>query len=197
MEEKIMLNSNEKLARSYTGLESNAKHFVVNGESADKILKRETQSKFNVQVDDYIQKFDTHAERLNEYVKNFKDSLPNMEIKAINNNMLVKPFNENPFQRITVSDSGIITDLGGQAPIYKSNETGEYEEEESYMHVGEVVDAGPECKWIKDGDVVYFTKASEVPVPFFKQGLVMINETRVTAVINEGLTARFKEKQNK
>jgi len=120
-----------------------------------------------------------------------------MEIKAINNNMLVKPFNENPFQRITVSDSGIITDLGGQAPIYKSNETGEYEEEESYMHVGEVVDAGPECKWIKDGDVVYFTKASEVPVPFFKQGLVMINETRVTAVINEGLTARFKEKQNK
>jgi hypothetical protein len=197
MEEKIMLNSNEKLARSYTGLESNAKHFVVNGESADKILKRETQSKFNAQVDDYIQKFDTHAERLNEYDKNFKDSLPNMEIKAINNNMLVKPFNENPFQRITVSDSGIITDLGGQAPIYKSNETGEYEEEESYMHVGEVVDAGPECKWIKDGDVVYFTKASEVPVPFFKQGLVMINETRVTAVINEGLTARFKEKQNK
>lgn len=194
MEEKIYINSKEQIARQVTGLESNAKHFVVNGESADKILQREAQTKFNTQVDDYISKFDKHSDKLNEYIQNFKDTLPNMEIKAINNNVLVKPFAENPFQRITISKSGIITDLGGQAPTYKSNETGEYEEEESYIHVGEVIDAGPECKWIADGDVIYFTKASEVPVPFFKQGLVMVNESRIMAVINEGLTARFNNK---
>lgn len=195
MEEKILMNSKEKVARAVTGLESGAKHFVVNNESADRILKKEAQIKFNTQVDDYIKKFDKHAEQLEEYVKGFKENLPNLEIKAIGSNILVRPFSENPFQRITVSESGIITDLGGQKPIYKSNETGEYEEEENLIHVGEVIDAGPECKWIKDGDVVYFTKTSEVPVPFFKQGLVMINEIRVMAVINEGLTARFNKKE--
>ena len=195
MKEKIAINGKEKVARAVTGLETNAKHFVVNDESADQILKREAQMKFNSQVDDYIKKFDDHANQLDEYVKGFKDSLPDMEIKAIGNNMLVRPFSENPFQRITVSKSGIITDLGGQAPIYKSNETGEYEEEESMIHVGEIVDAGPDCKWVRDGDVIYFTKVSEVPVPFFKQGLVMVNETRVMAVINKGLTARFNKKE--
>ena len=63
------------------------------------------------------------------------------------------------------------------------------------IHVGEIVDAGPDCKWVRDGDVIYFTKVSEVPVPFFKQGLVMVNETRVMAVINKGLTARFNKKE--
>lgn len=72
MEEKILMNSKEKVARAVTGLESGAKHFVVNNESADRILKKEAQIKFNTQVDDYIKKFDKHAEQLEEYVKGFK-----------------------------------------------------------------------------------------------------------------------------
>ena len=39
--ERIMLNSNEKLAREITGLESGAKHFVVNDQTADEILNNE------------------------------------------------------------------------------------------------------------------------------------------------------------
>lgn len=191
MENKIYLNSNEKVARAVTGLETEAKHFVLNGETADKTLAREAASKFNDRVDDYIENLNEHTERIKSYVDNFKEKLNNFEIKAINNNFIAKPFAENPFQRITVSKSGIITDLGGQAPVYKSNETGEFEEEESAIMVAEVVDAGPECKYIKDGDVVFFTKASQVPVPFFRQGLVYANENRIMAVVNEGLTARF------
>ena len=194
MEEKIYLNSNEKLARAVTGLETEAKHFVVNGESADKTFMREAQTKFNQQVDEYVEKFDKHSKQLEECVKNFKDNLPNMEIKAIGNNLLIKPFEQNPFQRIQKTESGVIFDLGGQAPIYKSNETGEYEEEELFVKTGSVVDCGPDCKWVKDGDIIFFTKTSEVPVPFFKQGLVMINENRVMAVVNEGLTKRFNKK---
>jgi hypothetical protein len=34
---------------------------------------------------------------------------------------------------------------------------------------------------------------SAVPVPFYKQGLILVNENRVLAVVNEGLTNRFKE----
>lgn len=191
MDERIAMNSNEKLARTVSGLEGGAKHFVVNGESAEELLKKEAANKINQKIDDMQQRLEDHENLVGKYAEKFNSEFDQTEIKVIYNNVLVKPYAQNPFQRITVSKSGIITDLGGYAPQYKSNETGEVEEEESMIHVGEVVDAGPECKYVKEGDVVYWTKPSEVPVPFFKQGLVYINETRVMVVINEGLTDRF------
>jgi hypothetical protein len=38
-----------------------------------------------------------------------------------------------------------------------------------------------------------YTKLSAVPVPFYKQGLILVNETRVLVTINENLTKRFNE----
>lgn len=104
--------------------------------------------------------------------------------------ILIKPFDENPFQQIK-REGNIITDLGGQKPIYKSQETGMWEEEESYVHVGLVWEVGPETKYVKEGDVVMYNINSEVPVPFYKQGLVIVDECRITAVVNEDLKNRF------
>lgn len=194
MEQKIYLNSNEKLAREVTGLESEAKHFVMNGESADKTLKREAQMRVNDRVEEYTQKLEEHANKIKEYADSLSERINSLEIKAIYNYALVKPYAENPFQKMKISSSGIIVDAGMLAPSVKSNETGEFVEEENFIHVGEVVDAGPKCEYIKDGDVIFWTKTSEVPVPFFKQGLVLVNENRVIAVVNEGLTDRFSNK---
>ena len=46
--ERTELNSNEKLALATTGMEGTGEHFVMNGESADQILMREKQAKFNI-----------------------------------------------------------------------------------------------------------------------------------------------------
>lgn len=189
--ERLQWNSNEKLAREISGIEGEAKHFVVNGESADKLLKREAASKFNQKVDDYVEKFEQHNKNIQEYAEQIAENAANLEIMPILNNILIKPFNENPFQRIKVTESGLITDLGGQKPIVKSSETGEFVEEEQMIHVGTVLEAGKECKYIKEGDTVMWSKPSELPVPFFKQGLVLIPESRVIVVINEGLKERF------
>lgn len=189
---RINLNSNEKMARMASGIESDAKHFVLNGENADQTLKREAASRFNTQVDEYVEKFNQHAENIGEYAKSVKENMHNLEIMPIYNYILIKPFSENPFQRIVVSkNSGLITDLGGAKPIFKNNDNGEYEEEENLIHVGTVLEAGKECKYVKEGDVVMWTKTSEVPVPFFRQGLVLVNENRIIVTINEGLKERF------
>lgn len=189
--DKIQWNSNEKLAREVAGIESEAKHFVVDGESADQTFKREAATKFNQKVDEYVEKFEEHNHAIQEYAQQIADNAANLEIMPILSNVLVKPFAENPFQRITVTNTGIITDLGGQKPIYKSNETGEYEEEENMIHVGTVIETGKECKYVKEGDTIMWSKPSELPVPFFKQGLVLIPESRIMVVINEGLKERF------
>ena len=58
--ERLDLNSNEKLAMMTTGMEGTGEHFIMNGESAENILMREKQSKFNTAVDEYVDKFDKH-----------------------------------------------------------------------------------------------------------------------------------------
>ena len=189
--EKIQWNSNEKLAREISGIEGEAKHFVVNGESAEELLKREAATKFNQQVDDYVQKFEEHNNAIQQYAEQIAENAANLEIMPILDNVLVKPFDENPFQRIKVTSSGLITDLGGQKPVIKSKDTGEFVEEEQMVHVGTILEVGKECKYAKEGDTIMWTKVSEVPVPFFKQGLVLLPEKRIMVIINEGLKERF------
>ena len=188
--ERMELNSNEKLALNVNGMEGTGKHFVVNGETADVTLAREKQAKFNNRVDEYVEKFDNHAKALEEYSKKVAETINGLEIMPMFGYVLIQPFEKNPFQQIKITESGIITDLGGMTPQYKSNETGEIEEEQQFIKVGSVVEVGHKCEFLKPGDVVFYTIASETMVPFFKQGFVVVNENRIMAVVNEGLTER-------
>lgn len=191
MEKGNLMTSNEKLARSVTGIEGNAKHFEVNGKSTQELFEMEARNKFNQKVDELTQKLTDQENTVKKFADKLNDVLPDLELKVINNNILVRPFAENPFQRIKKTASGFIYDLEGYKPMYKSNETGEEEEEQSLITVGEVIEAGNECKYIRPGDTVFYTTVSAVAVPFFRQGFEMINENRVIAVVNTKLTERF------
>lgn len=184
------LNSNEKLAMHLTGVEGTGEHFILNGEEADKTLLREKQAKFNTAVQDIEDKFDKHNKALEDYAEQLSSDMNGLEIMPMFNYALIKPFDNNPFQKIKTTKSGIITDLGGFAPTYKSNETGEIEEEQQYIKVGTVIEVGNKCEFLKPGDVVFYTIASEVMVPFYKLGFVVVAEQRIMAVVNEKLTER-------
>lgn len=183
------LNGNEKVAQSLIGMESTGTPIVVNGQSADVILANEKKAKFNTQVDEYVDKFEKHNKALENYAKEISEDINGLEILPMGSYALIKPFDENPFQRIT-TENGIITDLGGFTPQYKSHEDGQIHEEEQFIKVGTVIESGYKCKFLKAGDVVFYTKTSEVMVPFFKQGFVVVDENRVLAVVNEQLTDR-------
>lgn len=184
------LSSNEKLAMMTTGIEGTGEHFVMNGESADKIIARDKQMKFNDSVQEKMDKFEEHNKMLNKYAEQISQDMNGLEIMPMYSYLLIKPFETNPFQKVITTKSGIITDLGGAAPTYKSNETGEIEECEQYIKVGTVIETGHKCEFVKPGDIVFYTVASEVIVPFFKQGFVVVDEHRITAVVNEQLTQR-------
>ena len=188
--ERMELNSNEKLALNVNGMEGTGKHFVVNGETADVTLAREKQAKFNNRVDEYVEKFDNHAKALEEYSKKVAETINGLEIMPMFGYVLIQPFEKNPFQQIKISEGGIITDLGGLTPQYKSNETGEVEEEQQFIKVGTVIEVGHKCEFLKPGDIVFYTIASETMVPFFRQGFVAVAEQRIIAVVNEKLTER-------
>lgn len=190
MEDRPILSESEKLAYANMG-ESTSRIMTLDGKTADDVIRERNINKFNEQVDSYVEKLNEHANKLEEHTKRIADNIENIEIMPIGNYVLVKQFNENPFQRIVRSDTGIILDLGGQRPQYKNTDNGQIEEEEAFILVGVIQEIGPDCKWCLPGDTVMYTKPSAVPVPFYKQGLILVNETRVLVTINEGLTERF------
>lgn len=189
MEMRTELNGKEKLAQVVNGMESTGTPVVVNGKSADIILAEEKKGRFNTQVDEYIDKFEKHNKALESYAEELSKDINGLEILPMGSYALIKPFESNPFQRVKV-ESGIITDLGGYTPTYKSHEDGQIHEEEQFIHVGTVIDTGWKCEFLKAGDVVFYTTASEAMVPFFKQGFVVVAESRIMAVVNEKLTER-------
>jgi hypothetical protein len=191
--ERVNWNENEKLARLANDVEGNAQHFTVNDTTADKKLVNEAASRFNAKVDEYTNRLNEYAKKLDDYKKYCVNNLNNLEIYPVQNNLIVRPFNENPFQRLVETESGLYEDLGGLQPEFKNPDNGNYELEENLITVATVIEAGVKCEFVKAGDVVMYTKPSAVPIPFYKQNLQYVNENRVLAVINEGLTERFKK----
>ena len=190
------LNTNGKIATMTTGMEGTGKHFVVNGKSAEEVLLKEKQNKFNEQVSSMEDKFEKHNQLLTEYAEKMSEDLNGVEIMPMFGYALIRPFEHNPFQQIKMTDSGIITDLGGLAPEYKSNETGNWETEEQFIKVGTVIETGHKCEFLQPGDIVFYTIASEMMVPFYKMGFVVVAENRIMAVVNEKLTERRNNLKN-
>lgn len=180
----------EDLAMNVAG-ESTSRIMALDGTTAEDVINQKRTAKFNDMVDAYTEKFDEHFAKVEEFAQKINENVNNIEIMPLGNYVLVKQFEENPFQRIVRSDSGLIIDTGGLAPQYKNTDNGQIEEEESFILVGVVQEVGPECRYLKPGDAVFYPKPASIPVPFYKQKLIQVNETRVLAVVNEGLTDRF------
>ena len=189
--EHPILSENEKLAMRMAG-ESTSRIMTLDGRSAEDIIAERNTKKANEEIDNFAEKFEKHSTNLKEFADKVNANVENIEIMPIGNYVLCKQFDENPFQRIVRdAKSGLILDLGGMAPEYKNTDNGQIEEEEQFIKVGVIQEVGPECKWCQPGDTIFYTKPSAVPVPFYKQGLQLVCENRVLAVVNEGLTERF------
>ena len=181
----------EKLAMDLAG-ESTTRIMALDGTTAEDVINKRNTEKFNEMVDAYTEKFQEHSTNIERFAERINENVNNIEIMPLGCYVLVKQFNENPFQRIVRdSKSGLIIDTGGLKPQYKNTDNGEIEEEESFILVGVVQEVGPECKYLQPGDAVFYTKNSCVPVPFYKQNLIQVSETRILAVVNDSLTERF------
>ena len=182
---------NEKLAREIGGLNENVTyHTVGSDKDVDAVIAKEKASKLEDASAAFDEKFKAHEQELLKTAEDLTKHV-DLQIKPIGNYLLVKPFSTNPFQRITRNASGIITDLGGLTPEYFNNDNGQWEEEEQYVFQGTVVEVGPDVKWVKNDDIIMWCKPAQVPIPFYRLGLILVNETRVLCVINDDLNERF------
>lgn len=187
---RIYSTEKERVAQEALGMEG--KVFNLKEQSIDSLVQKEKASKFNAEVEKYNEKLEQNNKEFEESQDKLEYDINKAEIKPMFNRILIQPFKQNPFQKMTI-ENGLILDAGGYTPHAQFNEqSGKYEEQDQFIRTGYVVEVGPETKYLKEGDVVYYRKDTVVPIPFFKQGLVSLGESQVISVVNEGLEERFK-----
>lgn len=194
---KMYENSTGNIVNAILSADTNAQTMILDEKYFDEKTKREQSSKIEQDINDVKEKYEKHLAQLEEDTKQIQGDFNKLEIMPLTSYVLIKPFESNPFQKINKLDSGLIIDSGGIAPSFKSQETGDMIDANQYIKVGLVTEVGAECKFLKPGDVVFYNIASEVQVPFFKFGFVIVAEQRILAVVNEGLTDRKLDVQSK
>lgn len=190
MKDRINLTNDEKFASHVLGSSDHINFSMA--KDINKMIADEKKAKFNDQIDTYKEELDQQYSRVEKYQDEVKERLCDLAIMPLYDRILVKPFVDNPFQKITI-ENGIITDIGGLNPnIEFNNDTGEFQERNQNIIVATVVEVGPECKYVKEGDAVMYMKHIPTPVPFFKQGFWTLKEENVIAVVGYGLHERLK-----
>ena len=193
---RLKTTENERIAQAITGLETNGVNFNMSEGNVDNLIAKEKANKFNQEVDAYADKFSKHVEELTKAQEILAEDIANVEIKPMFARVIFVPFENNPFQRIKQSASGIIIDTGGLTPEHFNTDKGEIEEDKPDIMTGVVQEVGPEIEYIREGDVIFYREPTAIPIPFYKQGFWSISESQILAVVNEGLDARFKEIKN-
>ena len=188
------LSEKEKIARVVTGVDTDSTFMGVDDRSLDKMIDNAERQKWNDSVKEIEDKFKDHENALQEAADEYAKKLDGVQIYPIANYVIVRPFKENPFQKVKIDEkTGLILSTGGLIPEYKRNDSGEFEEAEQVIKTGVVIQAGPECKWLKDGDTIMWSVMSEVVIPFYNFGFRLVNENRAICVINDDLEERFKK----
>ena len=184
---RINLTENEKLAQHV----SDGNMFNMGEHNANKVVSNEKASKLNAQMEQKQEELEKHNSDFKESQDEVKFDIEKAEIKPMFNRVLIKPFKVNPFQKMKVNENGIIIDAAGYDPHAQFNSvTGKYEEQDQFIVTGCVVEVGPDVKYLRNGDVVYYRKDTAVPVPFFKQGFISLGETQIIAQVGINLSER-------
>lgn len=161
----------------------------ANAKGLDELSREAAVEMHNKTIDAYTEGLEKRLKDDLKRAEEITEKMENMEIMPSGLYILCKPYAKNPYQKIEVTDSGLI--IPEYTGAFKNPDTGEEDTEEQLTVVASVLEVGPLVKYVKSGDDIYYRKHQGVPVPFFRQGLEVVAETQVQVIINSGLKERF------
>jgi len=113
--------------------------------------------------------------------------LQTLEMLPMFNKIILLPYPRNPYKK-TVQGS-IIVDYSGE---FKNADSGEMDNLKELVGCAQVIEVGPEVKYLKPGDDIYYDTRTVYPVPFMSLGYLLTSEPQILCVLNEKLKERFK-----
>ena len=155
----------------------------------DSIEKRQQRTKIEETISKKAEELERNKKIAVQTIENLGASLEELALKPYGEYVLIQPYSTNPFMGERKTESGLILIDQGVGEHF-SQESGEWDKDDLGIVTGMVLETGPACKYVKKGDVVYYTVQSAIPIPFFHQGWIEIHEGRVLAVVNTDLETR-------
>ena len=152
------------------------------------IAENHAKMLYNEKLENLSNDLEEDIKRRLEDGEKMEQKMLSLEIMPILNYILVRPFEKNPYVALKMKGNIVLSGYNGN---FVNPDSGESDQEEQMIIVGTVIEVGPECKYIKEGDDVFYTKTSLVPIPFFGKGFQLVNENRIAVVVNKGLKERF------
>ena len=153
--------------------------------------RKEAAKMHNQAVDNYKRVLDNKVQKGLQEAEEATKRMDTLEIVPINRYVLVKPFASNPFDKLETTETGLIIPKMSDGRNFKNPDSGEEDTEVNLSVQATVIEVAPDCKFVKEGDIIYYRRVSAVPLPFFRQGFEVVSENSIQVVINEGLKKRF------
>ena len=110
------------------------------------------------------------------------------EVMPLYSTVMVDFYNDNPYE-IKESETGLKLTTG----LHESPDSGELERKDVVYRVGNVLESGPECKYVKPGDDVYVDIRGCRPFPFRGGIYWQVDERNIIAVMANDLHERFQK----
>lgn len=107
------------------------------------------------------------------------------EISPLYSGVIIRPYDINPYLGM-FTEEGLDLGLGE----FDNPDSGEKDNLSVFIKCGEVFEAGPDCKYVKQGDDVFYDSRSTRPVPFMRCGFVLGSEQNLLCVMNDDLNKR-------
>ncbi|MGV8961813.1 MAG: hypothetical protein ACOH2V_00260 [Candidatus Saccharimonadaceae bacterium] len=118
--------------------------------------------------------------------KELDTKLETLELLPMLNKVILLPYPRNPYKKIL--NGKIIMDNSGS---FKNPDSGEQDDLKELVGCAKVIEIGPEAKYLKAGDDVFYDTRTCYPVPFMSQGYLLTGESQILCVLNENLKQRF------
>jgi hypothetical protein len=112
--------------------------------------------------------------------------LATLEILPMFNKIILLPYPTNPYRKIL--NGSIIVEYTGN---FLNPDSGEQDTLNTFVGCAKIIEVGPEVKYLKDGDDVFYDTRTCYPIPFLKMGYLSTQENQIICVLNEGLKKRF------
>lgn len=113
--------------------------------------------------------------------------LEKLEILPMFNKIILMPYPQNPYKK--VMQGSLIVEFNGD---FLNPDSGEKDTLNQLVGCAKVIEVGPECKFLKPGDDIYYDTRTVYPVPFMSMGYQLTSEPQILCVLNESLKERFK-----
>lgn len=138
---------------------------------------------------DLEEKAGEELRKIKEKQEEIDSKLERLQVVPLYTNVMILPYPQNPYVNAISKGGVLLADSGGS---FDNPDTGQKDTLKQAFTCGKVIEIGPDCKYVKRGDDVFYGANGARPVPFMNQGFYLISEQNIMVTINEDMKDRFK-----